>query len=575
MRDGGSGKWMEFTSLCRIVTTNQIDEVLPLIRQIEQSVNEDGLYAAGFISYEAAPACDSSLPAKADGKFPLLWFGLFQRAGEISLPDTTEKQCDSLQWQPAVTREEYDRCIHAIHDFIQSGDTYQVNFTCRFQSQAEMDAWSLFVRMAGDSEAPFAGFVDTGEWAICSLSPELFFLLDGSHIESRPMKGTAARGLWFEDDQIQKNSLICSGKERAENLMIVDMVRNDLGRIAIPGSIHVPFLLEAEKYPTLWQLTSTVVAQTQETLDRIFQATFPPASITGAPKRRTMEIIASLESTPRRIYTGTIGFIAPGRRAQFNVAIRTILLHKPTARAEYGAGGGIVWDSTPEKEYQEIQTKTKVLNSYPRDFDLLESMLWSAPVGYWLLDHHLKRLARSADYFGFQVDIHTIRQEVLRVAANLSSGSYKVRLLVSRFGGVRCEAGLLESTVLVGFGRVRLAKNPITTNDIFLYHKTTRRTAYVEAHKICPGYDDVLLYNDSGQITESTRANIAVEIEGRLYTPPLHCGLLAGTQRAWLLESGQLQEKILTVQTILASQNVYLLNSVRGMQKIELCHATD
>ncbi|HAR96174.1 MAG TPA: aminodeoxychorismate synthase component I [Deltaproteobacteria bacterium] len=543
--------------------------MLPLIRQIEECVEREKLYAAGFISYEAAPAFDPSLTAKTDGEFPLLWFGLFRQIDEITLLYDSNERGASIAWQPSITRNEYDRCLHRIRTHLSDGDTYQVNFTYRLRATTDVDPWRLFVKIAGDGEAPFGGFVDTSEWAICSASPELFIRIDGNHIESRPMKGTAARGLWFEDDQAKKETLMCSEKERAENLMIVDMVRNDLSRVALTGSVQVPSLFRAEKYPTLWQLTSTVVARTCAPIDRILQAVFPPASITGAPKRSTMEIIADLESSPRRIYTGTIGFIAPGRRAQLNVAICTVLLDKSAGRAEYGVGGGIVWDSTPSGEYEESLTKTKVLSPLPRDFDLLETMLWSPGTGYSLLEYHLTRLSHSAEYFGFKVDLRKVRVELASIVAGLPQETYKVRMFVSRMGKIRCETSALKSASL-RFGDVVLAKEPIDVHDVFLYHKTTRREVYEDAIRMCPVSDDVLLFNDSRHVTETTRANIAVEIDGVLYTPPVGCGLLSGTQRAMMLEHGLLQERIISIQEMLSSPNVYLLNSIRGIHKVHI-----
>lgn len=569
LRDEGKEKWLEFSSPCRVMTTHRIDDVLPLVRQIEERVQQEGLYAAGFISYEAAPSFDPSLPAKVDGEFPLLWFGLFKEINEITLPYDGKRQGTSIAWQPSITREEYDRCLHIIRSHLLEGDTYQVNFTYRLRAITDVDPWLLFIQIAGDGEAPFAGFVDTGEWAICSASPELFIRIDGDHIESRPMKGTAARGLWFEDDQTKKETLICSEKERAENLMIVDMVRNDLGRVALPCSVKVPALFTVEKYPTVWQLTSTVTARTCASLDRILQTTFPPASITGAPKKSTMEIIADIESSPRRIYTGSIGFVAPGRRAQFNVAIRTVLIHKPSARAEYGVGGGIVWDSTPTGEYEESLTKTKVLTPHPGDFDLLETMLWSPGIGYSLLEYHLKRLSRSAEYFGFKVDLRKIREELARIVADLPVEPYRVHMLVSRGGGIHCETSVLKSASM-RFGDVVLAKTPIDIHNVFLYHKTTCRTMYEDAIRMCSGNDDVLLFNEARHVTETTVANIAVEIDGVLYTPPVRCGLLPGTQRAMMLEHALLQERIISVEEILASSSVYLMNSVRGIHKVHI-----
>lgn len=570
LRDEESGKWLEFTSPCRVITTYQIDEVLPLIQQIEEAVSLEGVYAAGFISYEAAPAFDASLSVRDDGEYPLLWFGLFEKIEEIILPPFDEKPDTSLSWQSSVTREEYNYCLGQIRRFIAAGDSYQVNFTYRLRAKTGIDPWNLFLRIAGDGEAPFAAFIDTKEWAVCSASPELFLKIDGGRIESRPMKGTAARGLWFEDDLARRTNLRASTKEQAENVMIVDMVRSDIGRIALCGSVHVPALFEIEKYPSVWQMTSTVCAQVNESLERILQATFPPASITGAPKRRTMEIIAELESSPRRIYCGTIGFMLPGNRAQFNVAIRTVLLDKAKGEAEYGVGGGIVWDSQPESEYEECLAKAKVLNSFRKEFDLLETMLWSPVDGCLLWGYHRQRLVHSAEYFAFRVDIDQVWKELMRTIKGLSSRPHKLRLLVSRRGNLSCTATPLDSTAM-NFGDVALAVNPIDAGNVFLYHKTTCRGVYENALRLRQeGVSDVLLFNEKGEITESTVANVAVEIDGVLYTPPVQCGLLPGTKRARLLDQGKLQERIISIAEILAGSRVFLLNSVRGMHEVKV-----
>ena len=571
MRDAQRGTWLEFTGLRRILTTRRIEETLPLIRQLEDDLQREGGYAAGFIAYEAAPAFDSALLVKVDEEFPLLWFGWFEQIHEIALPLHDPASSLVLPWQHSLTAAQYHASLDAIHRLIRDGDAYQVNFTYRLYAETEVDPWSLFLQIAGDATAPFAAFMDTGEWAICSASPELFLRIDGRHIESRPMKGTAARGRWFEDDQAQRATLIHSDKERAENLMIVDMVRNDLGRIAHCGSVQVLSLFAIEKYPTVWQMTSTVCAETDASLTQILQATFPPASITGAPKRRTMEIIAELESSPRRIYTGAIGFMAPERQTQFNVAIRTVLLHKASGRAEYGCGSGIVWDSQPDAEYAECLTKTRVLNPALRNFDLLETLRWSPGVGYDLLERHLQRLARSADYFDFPVNLDAVRQELTRVVADLPPEPHRIRLRVSRGGNLISEAMILGE-MAQGFSDVVLAREPVDIREVFLYHKTTCRGVYETAIRQCPGSNDVLLFNAAGQITESTIANVAVEIDRVLYTPPVRCGLLPGTLRTALLDGGQLQERIISVQELLNSPNVYLLNSVRGMHRIQVRH---
>jgi para-aminobenzoate synthetase/4-amino-4-deoxychorismate lyase len=546
-----------------------MDEVLPIVRQIDRVVQSDGLYAAGFISYEAAPAFDACLPSKGEGECPLLWFGLFRQVNEMATLPNRPRVDLPLSWQPSVTQAEYYHCLRSIHRYIHDGDTYQVNFTYRLRTKTGIDPWDFFVRIIGEDSTPYAAFVDTGEWAVCSASPELFLRLEGEQIESRPMKGTAARGLWFEDDCARAADLQSSEKDRAENVMIVDMVRNDLGRIAVTGSVHVPSLFDVERYPTVWQMTSTVRARTRVPLAQILQATFPPASITGAPRRRAMEIIAELESSPRRVYTGTIGFVAPGRRAQFNVAIRTVLIQSASGDAEYGVGGGIVWDSKPADEQQECLTKTRVLSSLRRDFDLLETMLWSPQRGYRLLEYHLKRLAQSAEYFEFHVDLRRIREELARIAAGLPFGHHRIRLVVSRHGAFRCEATPLESASM-RFGDIPLAKTAVDAGDVFLYHKITHRRVYENAVRMCPGNEDVLLFNEAGEITESTVANVAFEIDGLLCTPPLHCGLLPGTYRAWLLDRGWVHESVVGIEQALRATAVYLLNSVRGMHRIRI-----
>ena len=334
------------------------------MRRVEEAVDKGNLHAAGFLAYEAAPAFDPALVVKADGQFPLLWFGLYERPERIEIPPPSQDATpEPPAWESSVTAAEYRDAVQRIKAWIRSGDTYQVNYTYRLSTTFPAEPWNLFLHLAAAQESPYSAFIDTGEWVICSASPELFFRLEDQRLECRPMKGTAARGLTLADDLARAKALQASEKDRAENVMIVDMMRHDVGRVAQPGSVNVTRLFAVEKYPTVLQMTSTVEAQYPGRLEQHFRALFPPASVTGAPKVRTMELIAQLESSPRRIYTGAIGFVAPGRRAQFNVAIRTALVHRRTARAEYGVGSGIVWDSDPDQEWQECGTKTRILNA--------------------------------------------------------------------------------------------------------------------------------------------------------------------------------------------------------------------
>jgi para-aminobenzoate synthetase/4-amino-4-deoxychorismate lyase len=390
------------------------------------------------------------------------------------------------------------------------------------------------------------------------------------------MKGTAPRGLWSLQDLARAAQLRRSAKTRAENLMIVDMVRNDLGRIAVPGSVRVSGLFAVEQYETVWQMTSTVEASTAARLPDILRALFPCASVTGAPKVRTMQIIAELEQSPRGIYTGCMGYLAPDGRAQFNVAIRTAHIDRELERAEYGVGGGILWGSSARREFDECLTKARVLGGGAPSFELLETLLWEPGSGYALLDGHLRRLGASARYFAFDVDAAAVKRRLLADAAAFPRRPRRVRLLVSRTGSVRletqdCAAGTLTLHPPAARGpgapaawRVRLAPEPVRAEDRFLYHKTTRRDVYERARASCPDCDDVILWNASGEVTESTIANIVTRSRGRLLTPPVSAGLLPGVFRERLLRRRVIAEAPIVRADLARSEAVYLINSVRG-----------
>lgn len=568
LRDAGRDQWLRFARPRRVLAATRVEEVMPALDAIEDAVASEGLYAAGFVSYEAAPAFDPALVVKEQPDFPLLWFGLFEPPEVISLPPApAQPGPGDLTWQPSITPADYDCAIERIKRFIRTGDTYQVNFSYRLRTALALQPGEMFRSLLQPEAPPYAALIETGDWAICSASPELFFQLEGTDIESRPMKGTRPRGLGSEQDRRHADELRASPKDQAENVMIVDMVRNDLGRIAEVGSVSVPALFQVEQYPTVWQMTSTVRARTGASVAAIFQALFPPASITGAPKPRTMEIIAALESTPRRIYTGAIGFLAPGRRAQFNVAIRTLLIDKPRRQAEYGVGGGIIWDSQPEAEQNECRVKARILRPPPPDFDLLESILWTPEEGYSLLDRHLTRLEQSASFFNFKFDLKRALQALDRLAASLPPQPLKARLRLARTGSVAVESAPPPSG---GFGKIALAGAPVDASNPLLYHKTTQRQVYQHALATRPGAADVLLFNDNGEVTESTIANVAVEIEGACYTPPVRCGLLPGTYRAWLLGRNKIQERVITLDELRRSSGIFLFNSVRGMGRVRL-----
>ncbi len=560
--------WFEYSDLSHVCVAREPNEIGPLLSEVEDA-SKQGLFAAGFISYGAATAFDSKLTAQQSTRFPLAWFGIFRQVEKLQSLSPANDLSVNVEWHASTSTEQYFHHLGAIRDYLESGDAYLVNYTFRLRSNSEADPFALLHRITSPSPPPYSAFIETDEWAICSGSPELFFSVDGELISSRPMKGTAPRGLWFDDDVRQAHELRSSIKERAENLMVVDMVRNDLGRIANPGTVHVSELFSLERYPTLWQMTSTVQAETEASLQEIFAALFPPASVTGTPKRRAMEIISELETEPRQLYTGAIGFVHPNRQMQFNVAIRTVLVDLQASQLEYGVGGGIVWDSDPNEEFEECLIKANILEPLDSSFELIETMRWSPDTGFLLLPLHLKRLRESSVYFGFNFDAERVLQSLQELEASLASETYRVRLSLRRDGNVCFEAIFLDQKARL-FADVCLSANPIESNHPMLYHKTSDRSVYERALLESGGGEDVLLFNERGEVTESTIANFAYELDGQLYTPPIECGLLPGIYRAWLIEQGQLKERAISVEDALKLPHIFLMNSVRGLQKVQL-----
>jgi para-aminobenzoate synthetase/4-amino-4-deoxychorismate lyase len=381
------------------------------------------------------------------------------------------------------------------------------------------------------------------------------------------MKGTAARGMTAAQDLEQRRKLHESFKDRAENVMIADMVRNDMGRIATPGTVQVPALYDIEKYRTVWQMTSTVTASTGSSIVDIFRALFPSASVTGAPKVASMKLIAALEDSPRQVYTGAIGYIAPERRARFSVAIRTALIDTRTCAGIYGVGGGIVWDSDAEDEYQECLNKARVMATPVAEsgFSLLETMLWTADEGFVLLDAHLERMQASAGYFDFAFARAAVEAQLAQLGGTLpSTCNQRVRLLLGRDGAITTEVQPVLQDRDSRPTRLAVAVSPVDPRDPFLYHKTTRREVYERALAAAGDCDDVLLWNTDGNITESSIGNVVLRLDGRLWTPPVSCGLLAGTLRGKLLQENVIQERTIGLAELDDAEAVYLINSVRG-----------
>ena len=552
----GDGEWL-FSKPHEILTAWAVEEVLPALRRVDAAL-EAGLFAAGYVAYEAAPAFDSCMAVHPPGALPLLCFGIYD-APEI-LPNAGQETgvFAPPEWDAGISEEAYRQAVDRIRAHIAAGDTYQVNFTFPLRAGFQGNALAWFHKLHQAQQGGFSAYLDVGRFKIMSVSPELFFSLDGAALSTRPMKGTRPRAPRLHEDLEGAAALYDSEKERAENVMIVDLLRNDLGRIAQTGSVVVERLFEVEKYPTVWQMTSTITARTTAPICDVFRALFPSGSVTGAPKIETMKIIHALESYPRGVYCGAIGWCGPGRRAEFNVGIRTITLDTATNEAVYPVGSGVTWDSSAGLEYAECLDKAAVLHREGLSFDLLESLRYED--GYFLLEEHLDRIEESARYFDFHFARAPIRQALLEYGHSLGTGPYKVRLLTSASGEIRLEHGALEPVKPLRLG---LAPEPLRPDDVFLYHKTTHRRVYDAARAARPDCDDVLLWNTRGELSESTLANLVLDIEGRLVTPPVEAGLLAGCFRRHLIETGEIAEARLKVDDLRRARAIHLINSVR------------
>jgi len=550
----------------KIILTKNINDVIPALKEIENIVKNKKLFSAGFISYESASAFDNALFTKrSDKEFPLLWFGLYKKYQKIKInyPFTIKSLYSISNWKAEIRYETYKKNIEKIKNLLKNGETYQVNYTFKLFSQFNGLSLPFFFYLAHRSKACYCAYINLDNFYICSASPELFFEYDKNILVSKPMKGTARRGRYLLEDIMQKKWLKSSEKNKAENVMIVDMIRNDMGRIAEKGSVKVYKMFECEKYPTVWQMISTVKCKTKASLFQIFSTLFPCASITGAPKINTSKIISKLEKSPRKIYTGCIGYITPQKYARFNVSIRTAIIDKRENKIEYGVGGGIVWSSRLEEEYDECLTKAKILLEKAVDFSLLESILWTPQNGYFLLKRHLKRLFDSAEYFDFRINKNLVKKRLNDFQKKLSNYYYKVRLTVDINNKILINATRINNSNKSDFLRLKLACSPVNSSNPLLFNKTTNREIYNKILKDLKNCDDAILFNEKEEITETTRFNIVILKNGQLITPPVKCGLLPGTFRAHLLSQKKISEGIITKKDLKIAEKVFCINSVR------------
>ena len=535
------------------------------VPEILKDISKSNLYAVVIISYEASVAFDESNIVKDNNKFPLLTIGLFNNPKVSNhLPKLNEScfQIDNLT--PSIDSDQFVQKIKKIKSHISHGRTYQVNFTYRLIGQFYGCSYSFFRSLISKQNTKYAAYIDMNNWSICSASPELFFSHEGQRLISKPMKGTIKRGVNAHDDLQQSLKLKNSEKDKAENIMIVDMIRNDLAKIPSISSINTLKKFETESFPTLWQMTSTVEAEVNQDASEIIKAMFPCASITGAPKIKTMEIIKDLECSPRNIYTGSIGLISPNSDALFNVAIRTALINKKTSHITYGVGSGIVWDSKEKDEYDETLLKSKIILNQYSNFDLVETMLWTPDEKIILQKYHLKRLKKSADFFNRK--LNTDKAEKL-LDSFYSDTPQKIRLLLNNNNQLSFENSKFEALNKDCILKIKLAKNHINSSNIFVQHKTTNRAVYDNAKKDLHDCDDVVLWNENQHITECSIYNIAIFKNNRWITPPLKCGLLNGIMRAELIKQKIIHEDIVKISDLNKSTKIMLFNSVRECVK--------
>lgn len=538
-------------------------EVSEILARAERAVAA-GRWVAGYMAYEAAPAFDPALAAHAPREgLPLAWFGVYN-GPDPAIPEARATAYRLGAWEPLVSEEAYRAAFAAIRERIAAGDTYQVNYTFPMRAPFMGAPFAWFEALCAAQCADFSAYLDTGRFQVLSVSPELFFELEGDRLTTRPMKGTRPRGRWCEEDMRLARELRASEKEQAENVMIVDLLRNDMGRVSAPGSVQVDRLFEVERYETVWQMTSTITSRTGASVPEIFAALFPCGSVTGAPKIETSRIIHNLEPYPRGVYCGAVGWWGPGHRARFNVAIRTAVTDVARGEAYYHVGSGVTWDSAAGAEYQECLQKARVLDTARPDFALLETLLWDGV--FHLLDGHLQRLRDSAAYFDFPCDEADVRDALAKCVHGVA-GPSRVRLTLPRAGAARAEAQPLPPPRRF---RVGWAACAVDSGEVFLYHKTTHHAAYEAARAARPDCDDVILFNARGEITESTIANIVIEAEGgRLLTPALDCGLLPGVMRADLIAQGKIAEACLLREDLARARRFWLINSVRGWIETE------
>ncbi|MEO5568271.1 MAG: aminodeoxychorismate synthase component I [Gemmatimonadaceae bacterium] len=560
--DGTPGREI-FRDPVSVVATSDLDQVIAALDEVGALAGA-GHHLVGFVAYDAAPAFEPRFQIRSGYDGPLVWFAAF-REGSVILNEAQDAGPPIAErWESSIDPAGYRSAVERIIEGIESGDFYQVNLTDRYRSTI-MNPLAVYERIRFAQRAAYGAFIETGGLQVVSVSPELFLRRSGRVLESRPMKGTSVRGRWPAEDGVLAERLRTSEKDRAENVMIVDLIRNDMGRIAIPGTVEVPSMFTIEKYPTVLQMTSHVKCQLPDStsLADVLLALFPCGSVTGAPKIAASKSILELEREPRGIYCGAIGVVRPGGDFVFNVAIRTMTVGADRT-AVYGAGGGITADSDPTRELEELHAKAAVLTALPQTFGLIETMRLEAGTVH-RLSRHLARLEASALYFDFPAverSLSGLRVRLAAEAARPREGPVRVRIVLNPDGSFDLTTD--PYVAAAGVRTMAIAQNPVDSRDRMLFHKTTDRSRYSDRLAGIGQVDDAILINERGEMTETTIGNLVLELDGRLVTPPIGCGLLPGILREELVDAGRIREAILYPRDLRRCTKLWMINSLRG-----------
>ena len=558
------GERYTFTQPIKELKTRDLAEVADLLAQVER-YQEQGYYVVGYVSYEAAPAFEEKLAvhkAPLLGEY-LLYFTVHDGVETSPIPLTYEEVDLPSNWQEVTSAEDYEKAIALIHHHLRQGDTYQVNYTVQLKQDLSANPFAIYNRMVVEQEAGYNAYIEHDEMAVISMSPELFFEQNDRELTTRPMKGTTQRGVTDDEDLKEAAWLEQDPKNCSENMMIVDLLRNDMNRISEVGSERVERLCQVEQYSTVWQMTSTIKSRLREDVDLvvIFRSLFPCGSITGAPKIATMEIIKNLEPQPRGVYCGTIGLLLPNGRRIFNVAIRTIQLYM--GQAIYGVGGGITWDSTWESEYREVHQKAAVLYRKQARFQLITTGKISQK-SLLFEEQHLERLTKASRYFAYPFDPKNLRQKIEAECRTCDSHQdYRLRISLSKSGEIELSRQIL-TPLSPSFCQAKLCLQEADLQRPFTYFKTTYRP------HLSIGEQEKIYHNKSGELLETSIGNLVLKIAGKFYTPPIRLGILPGIYRQHLLETGQVEEKVLTLAYLNQAETVYGCNAVRGLYELEV-----